>query len=145
MRIEQRKWTEESGWEHKTDLALGESAQLVLVFGATQILNRRASLPDVKKAYPNAHILGCSTAGEILGTQVSDNTLVTTAIHFEHTQIKTTEVSLDKVGGNSFQAGAALGLASMAASWQRDWWIIYQRKRVLPEGLPEMATGSGKQ
>ena len=108
MKIEQRKWTKKIGWTNGTSLASGESAHLVLVFGATKILNGQGPLPEVKKAYPNAHILGCSTAGEIMDTQVSDNTMVTTAVQFEHTQIKTAKVSLDKVGGSSFQVGKTL-------------------------------------
>jgi len=108
MKIEQRKWQEESGWVPGISAALGASAQLVLVFGANQALKEQEPLLEVRKAYPDAHILGCSTAGEILDTQVSDNSLVTTAVQFEHTQIKTTRINLDAVGGSSFLAGSSL-------------------------------------
>jgi hypothetical protein len=108
MKIEQRKWQEESGWVPGISAALGASAQLVLVFGANQALKEQEPLLEVRKAYPDAHILGCSTAGEILDTQVSDNSLVTTAVQFEHTQIKTARINLDAVGGSSFLAGSSL-------------------------------------
>ena len=108
MKIEQRKWQEESGWVPGISAALGASAQLVLVFGANQALKEQEPLLEVRKAYPDANILGCSTAGEILDTQVSDNSLVTTAVQFEHTQIKTARINLDAVGGSSFLAGSSL-------------------------------------
>jgi len=79
MRIEQKKWTEAKGWPSEPPEPLRESAQLVLAFGATSILRQQSLVEHVKTMYPQAHILGCSTAGEICGTQVSDNALVTTA------------------------------------------------------------------
>ncbi|MBN1368586.1 MAG: FIST C-terminal domain-containing protein [Dehalococcoidales bacterium] len=87
----------------------GDTAQLVLVFGTPQVLKKSGILQKIRKTYPGAHLLGCSTAGEISGIQVLDNTLVTTAVYFEHTQLKTAIVSLDQVKGDSYQAGASLG------------------------------------
>jgi hypothetical protein len=108
LKIEQQQWAGNTGWVAHGPLALGESANLVLAFGAPQLLKDKNPLPDIKKTYPKAHILGCSTAGEIMGTQVFDNTLVTTAIQFEHSKLKFVKVRLDEVGGNSFEAGTAL-------------------------------------
>ena len=48
---------------------LGPSAQLVLVFGGTEVLGQPDLIGQVRDAYPGAHILGCSTAGEIFGTR----------------------------------------------------------------------------
>ena len=107
MRIEQRKWTEARGWTSEPLEAFRESAQLVLTFGATSILRERSLVEQVKTTYPGAHILGCSTAGEICGAQVSDDSLVTTAVSFEHTQLKGGQVKLSQVE-NSFQAGEYL-------------------------------------
>jgi hypothetical protein len=107
MRIEQKKWTEAKGWTAEPPGALGDSAQLVLVFGARPLLGEQSLVAQIRAAYPRAHILGCSTAGEICGTQVSDHSLVTTAVSFEHTWLKgsQTEVNLAE---NSFQAGECL-------------------------------------
>ena len=110
MKIEQTIWTEAKGWEPEAPGALGESAQLVLVFGATSILREQEQLQGVKKAYPGAHILGCSTAGEICGTRVFDDSLVATAVHFEHTQVKGAKIKLSEVE-NSLQAGERLALS----------------------------------
>lgn len=58
--------------------------------------------------YPKAHILGCSTSGEICGTRVSDNSLVVTAVNFEFSQFNGTQVNLDEVDGSSYEAGVCL-------------------------------------
>jgi len=107
MRIEQRKWTEASGWVSRAGGALGEPAQLVLVFGATPILKERRMIEEVKSRHPEAHLIGCSTAGEICGAQVSDDSLVTTAVSFQHTRIEGAQVRLSELG-DSFQAGERL-------------------------------------
>jgi hypothetical protein len=91
-----------------TQAPLAQCAQLVLVFGGTTVLRDTRLVAEIRAFYPAANILGCSTAGEISGVQVSDDSLVVTAIHFEHTQVRTAQVSLD-VNPDSQQAGEFLG------------------------------------
>src|SRR5580693_2847608 len=104
MKTEQRTWTRAGGWTPASPGPLAQSAQLVLVFGATAVLQDPKLVEPIRKFYPAAHILGCSTAGEICGALVSDDSLVATAIHFEHTQVRTAQVSLG-VNTDSQQAG----------------------------------------
>jgi hypothetical protein len=87
---------------------LAPIAQLVLVFGATAALRDLRAVESIRECYPAAHILGCSTAGEISGDEVSDDSLVSTAIHFEHTQLRTAKLSLS-VAPDAEQAGEWLG------------------------------------
>ena len=47
-------------------------------------------LIDLTSVYPEAHYLGCSTSSEICGTQVLDDSLVVTAICFQHTELRGT-------------------------------------------------------
>ncbi len=107
MKFEQTRWTEANGWQSGIPGSLGESAQLVLIFGATSILRKQAQFQEIRQAYPKAHILGCSTAGEICGTRVFDDSLVVTVIQFENTQLKGTQIELSEVA-DSFQAGERL-------------------------------------
>lgn len=107
MKIEQKRWTNEKGWETESPAKLGASAQLVMLFGSTSRLKEQKSLDEIKKDYPKAHLFGCSTAGEIYGTQVSDDSLVVTAVNFEHTQLEGAQIKVSEVE-NSFQAGERL-------------------------------------
>ena len=107
MKIEQKRWTEEKGWYPELKGIFDEAVQLVLLFGATQLLKDPAYIHDIKAAYPKAHLLGCSTAGEICSTQVTDNSLVITAIRLESTPIKGTQVKISS-SLDSFQAGEVL-------------------------------------
>jgi hypothetical protein len=107
MQIEQTRWTQGNGWEPTAPGRLSEAAQLVLLFGSTGVLKEQHHLDEIKQAYPNAHLLGCSTSGEIYETQVFDDSLVATAIQFEDTQIQGVRVKLSD-GISSFEAGERL-------------------------------------
>lgn len=107
MNIEQKKWSEEEGWTPGFARKADDTTQLVLLFGSTQLLKEGNFLDEIKRSYPKAYLFGCSTAGEICGTQVTDNTLVITAIHFENTQVKGAQVKLSK-SVDSLRAGEIL-------------------------------------
>lgn len=87
MKTEQRYWTPHAGWDADAS-SLGDAAQLVLLFGGTDMLRNRELLQEVRSHYPQALLFGGSTAGEIAGTRVRDDSLAVTAIQFEHTQLK---------------------------------------------------------
>lgn len=108
MQIEQCRWTEAKGWEPAAPGKLGETVQLVLLFGGLEQLKAADLWRNLTQSYPNAFLVGCSTAGEIYDTQVSDESLVVTAIHFEHTPIKGNCISLE-ADEDSFAAGDRLG------------------------------------
>ena len=110
MKLEQSKWTAPSGWTSETPTTLGGSAQLVLVFGATSPLKDVALIEAIRKSYPSAHIVGCSTAGEICGTAVSDDSLVVTAIQFEQTQLTAVGVKFGETR-DSYETGERLARA----------------------------------
>jgi hypothetical protein len=107
MKAEQARWSTAKGWEQGIPGQLSKTAQLVLLFGGTSILKDQKHLDRIKKAYPQAHLYGCSTAGEIYGTRVSDDSLVTTAVSFEHTQLEGAQIKISEVE-NSYQAGERL-------------------------------------
>lgn len=97
MKIEQRKWTKEKGWEIISDKNLKDIAQLVFLFGDTSLLKDPQNFNQVKSFYPNAHILSGSTAGEIIGTQVLDNSLVVTAVNFVNTPLEFAQTKIAKM------------------------------------------------
>ena len=110
MHIEQSTWTQPDGWQPAFAGKKGDETQLVLLFGSPSVLKAGTYQETLKQLYPNAAFLGCSTAGEIYGTHVLDNTLVATAIHFEHTQVKGSVIQL-QAQESSFEAGMRLGNA----------------------------------
>ena len=60
------------------------------------------------EGHPTAIKFGCSTSGEIIGDQVTDGTVALTAVKFEKTALEFVEVDLEKVKGDSFEAGKSI-------------------------------------
>ncbi|WP_291982651.1 FIST N-terminal domain-containing protein [Luteitalea sp.] len=110
MKTQQRHWTLEHGWRPADAGPVALCAQLVLVFGAPDRLRDPRRLAELAAAYPEAHVVGCSTAGEILGTAVLDDSLVATAIEFDSTAIRVADTPIDG-DGDSCDAGRRLALA----------------------------------
>ena len=110
MRVHQSRWTHAQGWLPPLAESSQSAAQLVLVFGAPAALLRTEVVQPIRSLYPSAILFGCSTAGEILGTQVTDDSLVLTAVCFEHAQVRGAEVAMSSCVG-SVQAGERLGEA----------------------------------
>ena len=107
MRIEQYLWEKESGWSPKNGIHPNENMQLVILFGATDVLKEPGLFEDMKNRFPKAHTFGCSTAGEIHDTRVLDDSVVATCIEFERSRIVGSQIKLDSVAG-SFSAGEKL-------------------------------------
>lgn len=106
MKLEQSRWTKSKQWEsHET--TANAPAQLVLAFGEGELLKAPSLIPGILQRYPKALILGCSTAGEIHGTKVYDDSVVITAFNFENTPLQTAHVQLADFA-NSHHAGQAL-------------------------------------
>ena len=110
MDVEQFRWMGASGWEPTPPGSLGERAQLVLAFASTALMKEGGPLQALRRAYPRAHLLACSTAGEIFGTQVTDDTLVATAVRFETTTVAGAAVAVPDADASA-EAGAALARA----------------------------------
>lgn len=83
-------------------------AQLVLVAGGIDVVGDPGVYKYTRELYPNADIVSFSTAGEIYGTEVLDQSIVVTALEFEKTTIEAKVFQLDEFK-NSEEAGAAIG------------------------------------
>ncbi len=108
MKISQQSWTPAGGWnDEDPDTAAGPTAStLALVFGSKGALSDQAVLEEVRRRHPGAQLLGCSTAGEIRDTKVTDDSVVVTAMEFAATSVVGLSTRLS--GPDSYQAGLRL-------------------------------------
>ncbi|MBL8512189.1 MAG: FIST C-terminal domain-containing protein [Betaproteobacteria bacterium] len=82
--------------------------QLLLVFGSVKALTDPVCIDTLRTHFPDAAIVGCSTAGEISKAGVDDDSVVITGIYLQHTRI---EVAVSHFAGieDSYQSGLRLG------------------------------------
>ncbi len=97
MFIEQKIWDKQQGWHTVGNGKLDTPAQIVFVFGDIELVQNTDILSDISKSYPDSQIVGCSTAGEIIEETVLDQTVVVTAVSFEHTSIRTVCMDIESM------------------------------------------------
>jgi hypothetical protein len=107
VKVNRSVWLQASGWTHEDgDGPAASDVDLAFVFGSTAPMIE-ARLPEIRGRYPNAYVCGGSTAGEIVGKEVRDDSVVVTAIQLQKTELRTAEVTIDSVD-DSLAAGQTL-------------------------------------
>jgi hypothetical protein len=111
MRAKEFAWSSGKNWTG--DLSESDRTGLVLYFGARRALADKARFDELRKIFPNAHILGCSTGGQIHNDDVVDEEITALAVRFDTTKLKL--VCEDVAGvGASHHCGETIGRALKA-------------------------------
>src|SRR5688572_30019642 len=87
--------------------ALDSERTLVVAFGAPEVIDQPKPLRELKSAFPRAKLVGCSSAGEIAGTNVRDRSLSVAIARFEQTDLATAFLQVSSAS-ESFAAGQTL-------------------------------------
>jgi len=87
-----------------------EEAQLVLVFAERSLLENHTIIDYIKSRCTKANVISCSTAGEIHGHQVHDDSAVAVAIKFDHTKYQMAKANISE-HNNSFELGQQAAIA----------------------------------
>ena len=75
----------EGKWQ--TSLPKKSDAALVFAFGDRHAMATSHMLSQLKSSFPEAEIVGCSTSGEIQGSEIHDKSIALTAVHFEKSHV----------------------------------------------------------
>jgi hypothetical protein len=153
IRLEQLKWTQTAGWRTArpptSAQATDAAANLLLVFGGREAMTEPRPVAALRARFPGAILVGCSTAGEILDTQVCDEELVATAVAFSSTRVAHA-AEADATPENSAEIGARLA-GRLAAADLRHLLVLAdgisvngsELVRGLEKSLPAGVTISG--
>lgn len=107
MNIQQQNWTEQQGWQVFSNPSFTNQNNLVFVFGARHQLSNAERYHELAAKYPTSDIVLCSTSGEIIGTNVQDDSVVATAVHFDKTAYTINKVNYETIN-DSYQVGKQL-------------------------------------
>lgn len=80
---------------------------LILCFGHRQLMEASKVFQEIRQAFPQAILAGCSTSGEILATGVTESGIVCNFLSFERTEVVYREADLSE-GSVSAEVGAQL-------------------------------------
>ncbi len=108
MRASLLSWQAAGGWQSKDRLP--DQGHLVFYFGPRAALQSGERTAEIRAMFPRAHVVGCSTGGQILGDEVSDDGVAAVVLNFERTRLK---AAWHEVAGpdDSRDCGLALGNA----------------------------------
>lgn len=71
-------------------------ADIVFAFGDTDIIKKPATFEMLKQNFPNSHIAGASSSGNILANELKQEALVVTAIKFDSSKAILQSIEIDK-------------------------------------------------
>lgn len=91
----------------ETDIQLDFKPNFILMFVSPEFKFKQDVLDFLLRSYPESHIIGCSTSGEISDVEVSDNSISLTAVLFEKTNLQSACLPMRSME-NSKEAGAKL-------------------------------------
>lgn len=83
------------------------TAQLVIGYGARELIEKSDFFLLLKKKFPSAEIALSSSSGEIFSDEVYDNTIAITVISFSKSKIKTSQIDIEDFQ-DSYEAGKTL-------------------------------------
>ena len=127
MQLHTAQWDSASGWPGPLPDGDGPNT-LVIVFGGSSLLDDAGPLADVVAAYPTSCVIGCSTAGEILGDLVHDDTVTLAVARFSTTRLTLVSEAVHDAA-DSYAVGLSLGKRLLA------WDPTTQAAFVLSDGL----------
>jgi hypothetical protein len=107
MQVETVTYRAASGWSGELP-PLNSDSTLLLAFGAPAFFDEPEVWKELVHVYPDAVIAGCSTAGEIEGAEVSDDSVVLAVVRFDHSSVRGVHVGIGSAA-DSLQAGRQLG------------------------------------
>lgn len=107
MKLSSFTYNNESGWSLPELPAMDSPDTLILLFGGSAMEHNEQAFRELTNHYPTSLIMGCSTAGEIFDTLVSDNSLSVAVAQFEKTELRLAIAESPAVQGSE-SSGAQL-------------------------------------
>jgi hypothetical protein len=94
MRTAQYKWCKNEGWVPDLLTAALSPHDIVFVFGARFLIQDGKVVRELRRRFEGAAVIGCSTSGEIVGDEVVDDSVIATAVTFDHTRLRTASAKI---------------------------------------------------
>jgi hypothetical protein len=108
VRAQQIVFDQATGWQSDHD-GYGDT-DLVIYFGSREALACGTRYHELRSRFARGHIIGCSTGGQILGEEISDDRVGAVGLSFAATRLR---LASEKVDGpsDSRRRGEAIGQA----------------------------------
>ncbi len=103
MQLSTHSYSAASGWSDELP-DIDSDRTLVVAFGAPEFGSDTRPFDDLARKYPTSSIVGCSTAGEIIGSDLRDESVVVAAARFDTSTLRSATAVVGSAE-DSFAAG----------------------------------------
>jgi hypothetical protein len=104
MEVHTLGFDQKKRWSVRHRPKIDSARTLVVVFGSSNLLDADGPIAELLHDYPDSLTIGCSTAGEILGTQICDESVSAAIVQFEQTDLRMASAPVQSAD-ESFAAG----------------------------------------
>jgi hypothetical protein len=104
MKLQTFQYKKNQGWSVKQFPELDSEQTLLILFASPDFINHPEPIRELHKAYPHSHMIGCSSAGEIFGESILDESISVAVVRFEKTKLKIVKAKIESTP-ESNQAG----------------------------------------
>ena len=91
-------------WNAASLPAVDSPRTLVMAFGAPELIDSPDALEQLARTYPRSLVIGCSTSGEIHGTEIRDHSLSVSVTRFDRTDLQLAAIEV-RTQADSYVAG----------------------------------------
>jgi hypothetical protein len=91
----------------RPDFIQDPQKSLVILFGSSSFLESPDRVQEVCQTFSGIPVIGCSTSGEVFGSEIKDHSLVGGILQFDWTTVQTATVAIPNPA-QSFQVGQQL-------------------------------------
>ncbi len=121
------------------------ACQLVTIFGDSDILREEVHFLAIRRLYPNAHVVGASSSGNIQGAEISSSPAVAAAIQFQQGSV--TIATMDFTADDDIQQRVGDLVRQLPAEGLRHIFVLSDGLNLngsdLVRGLNKAAGGIG--
>jgi len=108
VKIDNLIWDLNQGWQfNKTEIENKEDATILFIFGTAKAMKENLFFDNLREMYPNALLVGGSSAGTIYEDEIIDDKIVVSALHLEKSRVKLAIEEIHDIK-DSFQIGERL-------------------------------------
>lgn len=104
MEVHTLGFDQKTRWSVSHRPKIDSSRTLIVLFGSSSLLDDAGPIEELLHDYPDSLAIGCSTAGEILGTQIYDESVSAALVRLNHTDIRMASAPVQSAD-DSFAAG----------------------------------------
>ncbi|HIO71127.1 MAG TPA: hypothetical protein EYG60_04275 [Campylobacterales bacterium] len=105
MKIDSLFWSRETGWQfRKENIENRKNVDIVFLFGVAKEIRENLYFDGIRELYPNAILVGGSSAGTIYRDEIFDSGVVASALQLEKSRVKLAVATLEDIS-KSFEIG----------------------------------------